>query len=172
MKHCTKVSQSSLSHTHTHLSAPVSSAPMTSRAYTPDSFSQPRLQQRHNIHSHPSRWNRDPEEGKRSPAPNAGAWADVAWHGQNKARRFFTATLSIKARSVRTYLLPVWRLHGNPLWRHHLVSVSGSQHEWIRRRKKEGDVEERQHSMLLHSLLYWIASGNCCPFSQILINLL
>lgn len=38
--------------------------------------------------------------------PCAGAWADVAWHGQNKAQRFFTATLSIKAgASGLTYYL-------------------------------------------------------------------
>lgn len=35
--------------------------------------------------------------GKEAPVPRSWAWADVAWHGQNKAQCFFTATLGTKA---------------------------------------------------------------------------
>lgn len=48
-----------------------------------------------------------------------------------------------RGRRVRPYLLPVWRLYGNPLWRRHLVSVSRSQYGRYRgeRDRREGKRE-------------------------------
>lgn len=72
--------------------------------------------------------------------------------------------------SVRLYLLPVWRLHGNPLWRCHLVSVRRSQHERIlSRREVAGErhtvptalLQETQCSYILIIVLYKGSTGLC-----------
>lgn len=49
------------------------------------------------VHAHPAHAETATRGRRLSSTPRAGAWADVAWHGQNKAQRFFAATLSIKA---------------------------------------------------------------------------
>lgn len=49
------------------------------------------------MHTHTPDAETETRRRKRLSVPRAGAWADVAWHGHNKAQCFFTATLSIKA---------------------------------------------------------------------------
>lgn len=135
-------------------------------------------------HTHTPRcWNRDWRR-KRSSAPHTGAWADAAWHGQNKARCFFAATLSIKAGvsgltcflfegSVETHCDDAtWSVSAE-------VSMSGTLEKV---RKGEGDLEER-HSVCSYTptvlycfrkLLsifhkYWLfcsREATCCTISH------
>lgn len=118
-------------------------------------------------HTHTRDAETETRRRKRSPTTHSGAWADVAWHGQNRARCFLRRYVKHRGPSVRPYLLPVWRLGGKLLWRCHLVGVSRSQHERIHRVK---GGRERETCILL--LMFRVASGNCCPFSQIYIILL
>ena len=84
-------------------------------------------------HTHTRDAETETRRRKRSPTTHSGAWADVAWHGQNRARCFLRRYVKHRGPSVTPYLLPVWRLGGKLLWRCHLVGVSRSQHERIHR---------------------------------------
>lgn len=138
MKYCPEVSQASTlssthrhRHSHTHLSGPVRSAPMTSCLYAPDSFCHGDVR-----HARTRDAEMESEEGDASSTPSSGAWADVGWHGPNRAAVFLRCCVKRRGRIVRPYLLPVWRLRGKRLWRRHLVGVSGSQAELRRRGRR------------------------------------
>lgn len=76
----------------------------------------------------------------------AWAWADVPWHGQNKAFGFFTATLSIEAGVSGFTCFLFGGLCGQALWPLHLVSVSRRQRQSLQRRTADGGWEETLHS--------------------------
>lgn len=69
----------------------------------------------------------------------AWAWADVPWHGQNKAFGFFTATLSIEAGVSGFTCFLFGGLCGQALWPLHLVGVSRRQRQSFQRRTAEGE---------------------------------
>lgn len=68
----------------------------------------------------------------------AWAWADVPWHGQNKAFGFFAATLSIEVAVSGFTCFLFGGLCGQALWPLHLVSVSRRQRQSLQRRAADG----------------------------------
>lgn len=132
MQHSPEVSQpSSLSQTHL-------SVVLRWLAYVPDSFSRPSLQWRHTLT--PAMLTPRPKKERVSCASHR----SLSWCRLTRSRQssvFLRRYVKHQGWSVRVYLLPVWGLHGNPLWRRHLLSVSRSQHESIRGRKGERETE-------------------------------
>lgn len=69
------------------------------------------------------------EERKQPSVPRA---ESLSWCRLTRSKQssvFLHRYVKHQGWCVRPYLLPVWRLHGNTLWRSHLVSVSRSQRE-------------------------------------------
>lgn len=76
----------------------------------------------------------------------AWAWADVPWHGQNKAFGFFAATLSIEAAVSGFTCFLCGGLRGQALWPLHLLGVSRRQRQSLQRRTADGGWGETLHS--------------------------
>ncbi len=162
MKHCPEVSQpSSLSYTHTKVPLSGVLRWLPARRYL--TASPDHVCNGHSTHTHTPRcWNRDWRRKRSSAASHRSlSWCRLTRSKQSAV--FLRRYVKHQGRSVRPYLLPVWRLHGNPLWRHHLVGVSRSQHERYIGEREEGKGRpgRKAHCILL---LCCIASGNCCPF--------
>lgn len=94
------------------------------------------------------------------------AWADVPWHGQNKAFGFFTATLSIEAGVSGFTCFLFGGLCGQALWPHHLVSVSRRQWQSLQRTANGGWGETLRSSRAADELCYYRNN-----FSYVSINL-
>lgn len=161
MKRCPDVSHpSSLSHKHTLKPLCQESSGMF-RAYVPDSFSQPRLLWRRNTHSHPGAETETVEEAWSS--PRAGAWADAAWHAQKQSSVFLRRYVKHPVSGLTCFLFegctesrcdaPPGQCQPESVW-------EGG--------RKEGRGRPGRNGSLL---LYCIAAGNQCSFSQILIIL-
>lgn len=157
MQHSPEVSQpSSLSQTHL-------SVVLRWLAYVPDSFSRPSLQWRHTLT--PAMLTPRPKKERVSCASHR----SLSWCRLTRSRQssvFLRRYVKHQGWSVRVYLLPVWGLHGNPLWRRHLLSVSRSQHESIRGRKGDGDVEERHTVFPLYSSSTVLLQETCVHFHK------
>lgn len=162
-----------LFHTHTHTKVPLSGALrwLPVRRYltaSPDHV----CNGDSNTHSHPKMLKqRLKKETVFRASRRSLSWCRLTRSKQSSVllRRY----VKHQGRSVRPYLLPVRRLHGNPLWRRHLVSVSRSQRERYvgEREKGRGRPGRKAHCILLYSYCTVLLQETVVHFSQILIIL-